>query len=895
MDYMAYEFATEFSAASKAVKTSFYVDDSLGGSHDAESAIQLHGELIEMFGRRKMKLAKWNTNDPVVRRHIKSTGSSMIELNKEETTAVLGMHWDSVEDTFQYIIKNPVRVEGATKRTVSSDIARLYDPCGYLSCIMTFAKVVLKELWHEKVEWDDTVQGEILNRWTKFAEEMPHITKARIPRWIGTSRESKKQIHGFADASMSAYGATFYLRQERENEPATSHLVFGKARVAPIRGSTIPKLELTACHLAARLLEQVRLAHDVDIGDCTLWSDSMIALHWIGKSPTKLDTFVANRVSEIQELTVGIEWRHVDTKSNPSDLASRGISPTELVDNGLWWNGPHWLALNREEWPETKLVLTELDMQVISCHERKTVAIVNAHTESDGPILNQRGSLLHQYSSWAKLLRITAYVLRFTVKKKFRTRGQLADHEIISAENIWVRHSQSTYFDREIKTITNKQNLPEGSPLSRLTPFVDDDGILRLAGRIKRSNMPYDTIHPILLSGKCTTAKLITEQAHDATLHGGTQLTQQYIRQGYWILGGRHAVKSAIGKCVPCIRQRKETQHQLMGHLPEERVTPGRPFESSAVDYAGPVNIKRYNAARKKIIDKGYIAVFVCTRTRAVHLELVSDMTTEAFIAAYTRFSSRRGRIRVLIADNSTTFQGASNEQQQIRRTFQDDSDECQRIHSTWRSLSMQNGTTTQWKFIPPSAPHMGGLHEAAVKRAKAHLKQLATLLTQVEACLNSRPLLALSDDATDELALTPGHFLVGEPIIAPLGRDYTSTAANRLKKFELMRKMTQEFWSRWSNEYVTTLMERNKWRHSQPNLKINDIVLIATDTLPPTQWPLGRVTNIIKGDDGHVRVADLTSRGHTYRRPIVKLCQLPVGPDRASSQAGPAGEDVQS
>lgn len=185
--------------------------------------------------------------------------------------------------------------------------------------------------------------------------------------------------------------------------------------------------------------------------------------------------------------------------------------------------------------------------------------------------------------------------------------------------------------------------------------------------------------------------------------------------------------------------------------------------------------------------------MFVCTRTRAVHLELVSNMTTEAFIAAYQRFSSRRGRIKVLFADNATTFQGASNEQQQI--------------HSTWRKLGTKNDTT-QWKFIPPSAPHMGGLHEAAVKSAKAHLKrvigaqqltfeQLATLLAQVEACLNSRPLHALSDDANDSLALTPAHFLIGESIVAPLSRDYSCIAANRLKSFELMTKMAQEFWQR--------------------------------------------------------------------------------------------------
>ncbi|XP_055307797.1 uncharacterized protein LOC129571937, partial [Sitodiplosis mosellana] len=255
MDYMADEFATEFPAASRAVKTSFYVDDALSGSHDVESAIGLHRELIEMFGRRKMELAKWNTNDPVMRKHIKSSGCQLIELNKEETTAVLGMHWDANEDTFQYIIKNPIRLENATKRSISSDIARLYDPCGYLSCVVIFAKVVLKDLWIDKLDWDDTVEGEPLERWKQFAMELPNITAVRIPRWINTDLKSKKQLHAFADASQTGYGTKFYLRQQRDDEPVTVHLVFAKARVAPVKGSTIPKLELTACHLTAQLLE----------------------------------------------------------------------------------------------------------------------------------------------------------------------------------------------------------------------------------------------------------------------------------------------------------------------------------------------------------------------------------------------------------------------------------------------------------------------------------------------------------------------------------------------------------------------------------------------------------------------------------------------------------------
>lgn len=154
----------------------------------------------------------------------------------------------------------------------------------------------------------------------------------------------------------------------------SSHLVFAKARLAPVKGSTIPKLELCACHLTSQLLEQVQQAHDVTTDACTIWSDSMIAIHWIGKSQTKLDTFVANTVSEIQQLTTGMKWRHIGTKSNPADLASRGISATELVNNYLWWKGPHWLALDMEKWPESNLTLTEEHMKVIRCHERNSTA-----------------------------------------------------------------------------------------------------------------------------------------------------------------------------------------------------------------------------------------------------------------------------------------------------------------------------------------------------------------------------------------------------------------------------------------------------------------------------------------------------------------------------------------
>ncbi|RYE22780.1 MAG: hypothetical protein EOP45_07755 [Sphingobacteriaceae bacterium] len=223
-------------------------------------------------------------------------------------------------------------------------------------------------------------------------------------------------------------------------------------------------------------------------------------------------------------------------------------------------------------------------------------------------------------------------------------------------------------------------------------------------------------------------------------------------------------------------------------------------------------------------------------------------------------------------------------------------------IHESWQAAAKSEGMKnhmTKWDFLPPLSPHMGGLHEAAVKSTKHHLRrvigaqqltyeELATLLTQVEACLNSRPILALTEDANDSLALTPGHFLIGEPLVGPIMKDYSCTKSNSLTRFKLMNKMAQEFWSRWSEEYVSSLMRRNKWHQSQPNLKVNDIVLIVSEALPPTQWPLARVTAVHPGDDGQVRVVDVISNEHTYRRPVTKLCKLPT-------TEPPGGEDVQN
>lgn len=338
----------------------------------------------------------------------------------------------------------------------------------------------------------------------------------------------------------------------------------------------------------------------------------------------------------------------------------------------------------------------------------------------------------------------------------------------------------------------------------------------------------------------------------------------------------RQAVKRVIGNCVTCTRHRHQSMAQRMGNLPECRVQQCRAFQRTGVDYAGPITLKE-RTGRTRTTTKGYIALFVCLVTRAVHLEAVSDLTVASFMAAFNRFISRRGHCALLMSDNGRTFVGADNAMRRISQTLND------------RALAERIAAAgTEWRFIVPSAPHQGGIWEAGVKSTKHHLRRvmgnqvftfeaLTTVLTQIEACLNSRPLMALSDDPTDLNALTPAHFLIGEALVQPLSKDLSEIPDDRLKLWSIIQKMTQTFWKRWQNEYLTTMQQRRKWFRAEPNLQVGDLVLLMNENMPPSKWSMGRVISTHTAEDGLVRSCTIRTATTELQRPVQKLCLLPV------------------
>lgn len=315
-----------------------------------------------------------------------------------------------------------------------------------------------------------------------------------------------------------------------------------------------------------------------------------------------------------------------------------------------------------------------------------------------------------------------------------------------------------------------------------------------------------------------------------------------------------------------------------MGDLPATRITNSRPFLNVGIDYGGPFIVK---ISRNKT-DKAYMCVFVCFSTRAVHLELVVDLSTVAFIRALQRFIARRGKCANIYSDNAKNFVGTNNELREVANLLRSSE------HYTKISNFLAENYI-KWTFIPPHSPHMRGLWEAAIKSAKSHLRkvvgttplsyeELYTLLTQIEACLNSRPLCPISDDGTDLTALTPGHFIIGVPLTSLPEEDLTGTSINRLVRHQLLIQMRQHFWKRWSNEYLTQLQPHQKWTHtSNVAIKIGTMVILRDDNTPPLQWRIGRVIAVHPGRDGLIRIVDVKTASGTFQRNIPKLCILPL------------------
>lgn len=335
----------------EAVLNNFYDDDAFTGADSIEDAKNLQFEMIELLKQGCFELAKWCSNEAELE---EEETKSFLEITDIETKSILGLRWLPQCDEFGFQLELINPKVSWTKRGILSQIGRLYDPNGYISPIIVTAKILIQKLWLEKIDWDDRVPNSILNNWSTFLLNLANLNKITIPRWLGMKMGWKSELHCFCDASENAYAAVVHVKSISDNGDIIIRLVQSKTKVAPLKNLTIPRLELCGVHLGSKLTETIFNQFPERIGTCYFWTDSTVVLSWLHKQPNQLKTFVSNRVAAIQHKTIErkFNWRWVAGENNPADLASRGVTPDQLINDTLWWNGSEWLTQPEKDWPK---------------------------------------------------------------------------------------------------------------------------------------------------------------------------------------------------------------------------------------------------------------------------------------------------------------------------------------------------------------------------------------------------------------------------------------------------------------------------------------------------------------------------------------------------------------
>ncbi|GFW25592.1 integrase catalytic domain-containing protein [Trichonephila clavipes] len=483
---LAEEEIKKFPEASKVALEDFYVDDLITGTNSKEDAKKLVSQVIELMKKGGFPIRKWASNESSVLESLPTelrSSSGSLHIEEDHLMKILGIIWNSKEDTFRINISPPNEVR-PTKRQLLSTIAKIYDPLGFLSPTTIQLKILMQDIWKENISWDDPVTDCIFESWTQFKNQMKHLAEIQIPRYLAEDATAKRVLLiGFCDASQRAYAAVFYLRTELVTGKVHVSMITSKTRVAPVKSITLPRLELLAALLLSELyvvvLESLRKVIQID--KSFLFSDSQIVLDWLKSSPSRWKIFVANRISRIQKMTSEASWHHVKSQENPADCASRGIAASKLKVHKLWWSGPQWLSQDSLHFPSIDLSTScEED---VKCEEKSSTVLTNVSTSSQGSYLLE---IIAKYSSFSRLIRVIAWCKRYIKNCRLsRVTGVLTSKEVDDATKIVIQTVQESQFHSEIQLLNKKHPLPNSSKLLPLNIFLDTDGIIKVGGRLK--------------------------------------------------------------------------------------------------------------------------------------------------------------------------------------------------------------------------------------------------------------------------------------------------------------------------------------------------------------------------------------------------------------------------
>ncbi|XP_052445763.1 uncharacterized protein LOC127987458 [Carassius gibelio] len=836
------------------IERNFYVDDGLTSVSTVDEAIKLMKEARELCSTGKLRLHKFVSSSEEVKASIpleecaKSVMEHDLALGELHMERALGVKWCIKSDSFQFRVF--VKEQPLTRRGILSTVASVYDPLGFAAPLILVGKQILQQMCQDKVGWDEPLKEELLTKWKAWLTDLRNLADVKIQRCYlpSTFKEVQRyELHHFSDASTSGYGECTYLRAISISGDVHCSLVMAKARVASSKVTTIPRLELSAAVVAVQTSDLLRKELDIANLEEYFWTDSKVVLGYINNDAKRFHIFVANRIQRIKQSTDTKQWRYVTSKENPADHASRGLTSEELISSN-WFTGPRFLW--KDELPSDVKVgeIIDNDPELRKAQVHKTQA------KEERSLLDR----LQKFSDWTRVVKAIARLKRCSREVKglsSRVNEATSIEERQDAELTVIRMVQQSAFCDEIQRLRQQKEIESSTnKLHRLNPFLDEHGILRVGGRLVHAALHPHVKHPAILPRHSHISTLLIRHYHEQVYHQGRGMTINELRSnGFWILGCSKAVSSYIYKCTRCRKLRRCTEEQRMANLPQERMETTPPFTYCGMDCFGPFYVKE---GRKEL--KRYGLLLTCMCSRAIHVEMLDDLSTDAFINALRAFIAIRGPVRQLRSDQGTNFVGA-------RREFAE----------ALKEINQERLKEFGCEFImnTPSASHMGGIWERQIRTIRSVLTSildqsaqrldsasLRTFLYEVMAIVNSRPLTTEHlNDPSGPQPLTPNHILTMKTsIILPPPGEFVKEDLYLHKRWRKVQYLANEFWSRWKKEYLLNLQHRQKWHKHRRNVKVNDIVILKDDTAPRSQWKLAKVTEVHSGTDGCVRTVKL-------------------------------------
>ena len=874
-----------------------YMDDNTTGVNDVETGFQYYLFVKSALLDARFVLRKWYSNSTDllhrINLHEETHYQEPIILPQDPTRhKVLGLFWDPSTDSLVFSLRDSVnealQITTITKCIVLSVVAGIFDPIGILCALVIILKLLFQEVCAMKVDWDVPLSQDFTNRWISALQFLASFEPVRIPRHYMNGRDiesaSKIELHGFCDASVKAVAVIIYLRTVFTDKAVCS-IIAAKTKVVPLhqrkiskdgtdKRYTVPKLELSGCLILSELMKSVLLSLGNVYGTLRVmcWTDSNDCVWWINSREKVRGRYVQPKIEKIRKNLPSVKsWNHCPGFINPADIPSRGATSED--DINVVVHGPNFLrSFTDEQFPPTPDEPGEEDL---ASDDICSVNLITDTLPQDGEGLSALFGL-ENFSSFQRLLRVTCYVEIFIHKLKVKCNvvsksdplglpWLLHWKEMESARVRWILDHQRVHFSnpRRIKEL-----------MYSLSLFRDEEGVLRVKGRLQFMTGNYDKKFPILLAKDSYLTELIILDAHMRVHHQRVKDTLNHLRATYWVTQGRRVVGKVIGKCTLCPKYDSKAFGPLpAAPLPEFRVKVDDAFASTGVDYVGPLFVKNIFQTIDTDLYPVHVALYTCATSRAVHLDVVPNTSCIAFVRSLKRFVNRYGLSKLYVSDNAKCFTGPE-------------------------LSSFLLKVESEWEFILSSSPWWGGYWERLVQsskrclrkiigKAKLNYEELLTALAEVEGVLNSRPLCHIYDDNVDEI-LTPSHLIFGRRLLSPTYEtaspdtlEFSSEDLSRRAKY--IHSLLEHFWEKWVNEYLTELREFQQCRNRIPEkqVQIGEVVLIH-DKLKRNRWRMGVVEKLYEGRDGFIRgcqVRRITKTGRVSHldRPVNKLYPLEV------------------